>query len=134
MKTLLYADDRAGQLLWNILTPVLIYSAEMLGEIADDIVAIDQAMKWGFGWELGPFELWDAIGLEKSIKKLEEKNGKVPDWVKEMLRARLLLPFIKKKRVNDITTIRVNIILIEENPKVLNLAENKAAKRSNQEK
>src|SRR4051794_25489336 len=60
MKTLLYADDAVGNLLWNILTPVMVYSAGRLGEIADNIVAIDQAMKWGFGWELGPFELWDT--------------------------------------------------------------------------
>ena len=38
------------------------------GEIADDIVAIDRAMKWGFGWEMGPFETWDAIGVKKSVE------------------------------------------------------------------
>lgn len=85
MKALIYADDRAGQLLWNILSPALLYSAELLGNIADDVVAIDQAMKWGFGWELGPFEVWDAIGVEKSVKKMEEASLEVPAWVKEML-------------------------------------------------
>ena len=69
MKTLLYSDDDAGKLLWNIITPVLVYSAQVTGEIADDIVAIDRAMKWGFGWEQGPFEIWDAIGLERSLQK-----------------------------------------------------------------
>ena len=58
---------------YGIFLSLSCYSAEYLGEIADDIVAIDQAMKWGFGWELGPFELWDAIGLEESVKKVEEK-------------------------------------------------------------
>jgi 3-hydroxyacyl-CoA dehydrogenase len=81
MKALVYADDRAGQLLWNILSPVLSYSAHLLGTIADDIVAIDRAMKWGFGWEMGPFETWDAIGLEKSVSKMKE----VPAWINEML-------------------------------------------------
>ncbi|MEH7344151.1 3-hydroxyacyl-CoA dehydrogenase NAD-binding domain-containing protein [Bacillus sp. JJ1532] len=85
MKALIYADDRAGQLLWNILSPALLYSAELLGTIADDVVAIDQAMKWGFGWELGPFEIWDAIGVEKAVKKMEEAGLEVPVWVKEML-------------------------------------------------
>ena len=51
------------------MSPVLTYSAELHGEIADDIVAIDHAMKWGFGWEMGPFETWDAIGVEKSVAK-----------------------------------------------------------------
>ena len=58
------------------LIPVLVILLKKLGEIADDIVAIDQAMKWGFGWELGPFEIWDAIGLEKSIQKIEERMSR----------------------------------------------------------
>ncbi|MGN7300551.1 3-hydroxyacyl-CoA dehydrogenase NAD-binding domain-containing protein [Ferdinandcohnia sp. SAFN-114] len=85
LKTLLYAEDRAGKLLWNITSPALIYSAALLGEIADDIVAIDEAMKWGFGWQLGPFETWDAIGLEKSVKKMEAEGAQVPEWIKEMI-------------------------------------------------
>ena len=85
MKTLIYAEDRAGKLLWNIFAPTLTYTAQLAYEIADDIVAIDQAMKWGFGWELGPFESWDAIGLTKSVEKMEAEGIQVPDWVKEML-------------------------------------------------
>lgn len=85
LKALVYAKDRAGELLWNIITPTLLYSAKLHKEIADDIVAIDQAMKWGFGWEQGPFEVWDAIGVEKSVQKMEENGVVVPTWVKEML-------------------------------------------------
>ncbi|MCL6572518.1 MAG: 3-hydroxyacyl-CoA dehydrogenase/enoyl-CoA hydratase family protein [Bacillus sp. (in: Bacteria)] len=85
MKALVYADDRAGQFLWNTLTPSLVYSAQLLGEIADDIVAIDRAMKWGFGWEMGPFETWDAIGVEKSVQMIKEAGGVVPFWVTDML-------------------------------------------------
>ncbi|MDQ0219687.1 3-hydroxyacyl-CoA dehydrogenase [Peribacillus cavernae] len=85
MKALVYSEDRAGQLLWNILSPVLTYSAELTGSIADDVVAIDQAMKWGFGWSAGPFETWDAIGLEKSVARMEEEGKQVPRWIKEML-------------------------------------------------
>ena len=85
MKALVYSDDRAGQLLWNMLSPVLVYSAELLGRIADDIVAIDQAMKWGFGWSLGPFELWDAIGVEESVARMEQDGVRVPTWVKDFL-------------------------------------------------
>ena len=85
IKSLVYAKDRAGELLWSILHPALTYSANLLGEIADTIVDIDKAMKWGFGWELGPFEVWDAIGLEKSVQRMEEEGHEVPKWVKEML-------------------------------------------------
>ena len=86
LNTLVYSDDRAGQFLWNIIMPTLLYSAEIAYEIADNIVSIDQAMKWGFGWELGPFETWDALGLEKSISILEKQGKSVPKWVKEMLK------------------------------------------------
>ncbi|MGM7702687.1 3-hydroxyacyl-CoA dehydrogenase NAD-binding domain-containing protein [Pseudalkalibacillus sp. Hm43] len=87
LKALVYADDRAGQLVWSILKPVLLYSAEKAYEIADDIKAIDDAMKWGFGWELGPFETWDAIGLEKSVERMKKEGETIPGWVTEMLEA-----------------------------------------------
>ena len=74
LKTLIYANDRVGELLWNAFAPTLIYSAQLIGEIADDIVAIDNAMKWGFGWAQGPFEMWDAIGVERSIMKMKEEE------------------------------------------------------------
>ncbi len=85
LKALIYAEDRAGALLWNIFSPVFIYSAELLGTIADDIVAIDNAMKWGFGWEMGPFEAWDAVGLEKSVRRMQEDGTNIPSWINEML-------------------------------------------------
>ncbi|MGG5252102.1 3-hydroxyacyl-CoA dehydrogenase NAD-binding domain-containing protein [Neobacillus sp. SM06] len=85
VKALVYAKDRAGEFLWTILSPVLLYSAELLGTIADDLVAIDRAMKWGFGWEMGPFETWDAIGVEKSVQKMKESGAEIPQWVTLML-------------------------------------------------
>ncbi|WP_338788531.1 3-hydroxyacyl-CoA dehydrogenase/enoyl-CoA hydratase family protein [Metabacillus sp. FJAT-53654] len=85
LKALIYSKDRAGLLLQNITIPTLIYSAELLGDIADNIVAIDRAMKWGFGWEVGPFELWDAIGVKQAIEVMETKGFTVPAWVKEMV-------------------------------------------------
>lgn len=85
LKTLVYAEDRAGTLLQAIILPTLLYSAKLYKDIADHIVSIDQAMKWGFGWELGPFETWDAIGVRRSVEKIKENGSTVPDWVEEML-------------------------------------------------
>lgn len=85
VKTLVYANDRAGELLWNIFAPTLIYAAELTGVIADDITEIDNAMKWGFGWSQGPFELWDAIGVKKSVEKMEAEGRVVPEFVKQLL-------------------------------------------------
>ncbi|WP_442893565.1 3-hydroxyacyl-CoA dehydrogenase/enoyl-CoA hydratase family protein [Bacillus sp. 2205SS5-2] len=87
LKSLVYSDDKAGNLLWNILSPVLLYSAELFGTIADDVVAIDQAMKWGFGWEFGPFETWDGIGIEASVKKMQAEGKEIPAWITNMLAA-----------------------------------------------
>ncbi|AYC30056.1 3-hydroxyacyl-CoA dehydrogenase/enoyl-CoA hydratase family protein [Paenisporosarcina cavernae] len=87
VKTLVYAKDRTGELLWNILAPTLVYSAELHGEIADDIVAIDQAMKWGFGWEQGPFEVWDAIGVADSVERLKTEGYTIPAFVQQLLDA-----------------------------------------------
>lgn len=85
MKTLVYANDRAGEILWHTLATTLCYSAELHGEIADDIVAIDQAMKWGFGWQQGPFEIWDAIGVAKSVEKLTAEGVTIPTFVQQLL-------------------------------------------------
>ncbi|SDZ64196.1 3-hydroxyacyl-CoA dehydrogenase [Evansella caseinilytica] len=85
LKALVYADDRAGELIWNILKPSLLYSAQVCKEVADSIRSVDAALKWGFGWELGPFETWDAIGVEKSVQRMEAEGDTVPSWVKEML-------------------------------------------------
>lgn len=85
MKTLVYAEDRTGELLWSILSPTLRYSAELNGEIADDIVAIDNAMKWGFGWQQGPFETWDAIGVQKSVEKMKQEGHDTPAFVQRLL-------------------------------------------------
>ncbi len=85
IKTLIsQKGDEASDFIWSIIKPVLIYSAELVGEIADDILAIDQAMKWGFGWTMGPFEIWDAIGIKKSVERMQADGDTVPDWIIEL--------------------------------------------------
>lgn len=86
IRSLAYSDDPAGKFFWELLAGTLIYAANRIPEIADDIVAVDNAMKWGFGWELGPFETWDAIGVAKSVKRMSRENKKVPQRVAEMLK------------------------------------------------
>ncbi|WP_404324511.1 3-hydroxyacyl-CoA dehydrogenase/enoyl-CoA hydratase family protein [Cytobacillus firmus] len=127
LKALVYSDDRSGQLLWNILSPALLYSAQLHGEIADDVIAIDRAMKWGFGWELGPFETWDAIGVEKSVRKMEEAGEEVPAWVKEMLE-KGINSFYKEEEGQKYFYHNGEYRLIEENPKVINLKQLKKQK------
>jgi 3-hydroxyacyl-CoA dehydrogenase len=64
---------------------MMVYAVEMIGEVADDIVNIDRAMRWGFSWEMGPFETWDALGVENVVKRLEKEGRPVPQMVQDML-------------------------------------------------
>ena len=70
-----------------MLYETLIYSANRLGEIADDVVDIDRALRWGFGWERGPFETWDALGVKATAAKMEAAGYTVPGWVREQIAA-----------------------------------------------
>ena len=62
--------DPAGQFLWAALSDLWNYSANRIPEISDNVVEIDRAMKLGFNWELGPFELWDAAGIELTVNRM----------------------------------------------------------------
>ncbi|MCP4500668.1 MAG: 3-hydroxyacyl-CoA dehydrogenase/enoyl-CoA hydratase family protein [Deltaproteobacteria bacterium] len=79
--------DKAADLFWNVTGASCAYSATRLGEIADDVVQIDNGMKWGFGWGIGPFESWDAMGVKASVERMEKDGINVPAWVKDMLAA-----------------------------------------------
>jgi 3-hydroxyacyl-CoA dehydrogenase len=78
---LLSFEDPAASFAWKLTAQTLAYSAALVGEIADDIVSIDRAMRWGFNWELGPFEAWDAIGVAASVQRMQKEGIAVPDWV-----------------------------------------------------
>jgi 3-hydroxyacyl-CoA dehydrogenase len=82
---LLEGDDRLAKLAWEVTARTLIYSANMLGEIADDVVNCDRAMRWGFNWDLGPFETWDAIGVRSSVERMQADGMEVPEVVTRML-------------------------------------------------
>ncbi|HEX9638405.1 MAG TPA: 3-hydroxyacyl-CoA dehydrogenase NAD-binding domain-containing protein [Acidobacteriota bacterium] len=81
---LLFGADPVGELLWVLLAPGLAYSALCVPEIAPDVLTVDRAMRWGFGWELGPFELWDLLGFERVRERLRESGWKLPEWVERL--------------------------------------------------
>ncbi len=87
IKNLFYAGDVGGQFTFSHLSETLIYAANRVPEIADDIVNVDNAMKWGFAWRMGPFEMWDAVGVGKSAAKMKESGREIPGWVDEMLQS-----------------------------------------------
>lgn len=89
VKALLGADPKSDHaaFAWETLKRTLLYSARQLGVIADTVSDIDKAMKWGFGWELGPFELWDALGLASSVERMRNEGEDVPEWVLDWLKS-----------------------------------------------
>lgn len=85
IRLLINEDDRAGQYLWHLHAFYLAYASNRVPEITDSIVNIDNAQKWGFGHEMGPFEIWDAIGVQETIPAFEAAGYPVADWVKQMV-------------------------------------------------
>jgi 3-hydroxyacyl-CoA dehydrogenase len=77
--------DKAGAFLWAALSDLWTYAANRVPEISDSIVEIDQAIKLGFNWELGPFELWDAAGLETTVNRMKKEGKPVAANVEKLL-------------------------------------------------
>ena len=84
LNAIVRSDDVAGEFLWKTFSRTLIYSANLVGVIADDVYSIDRAMKWGFGWELGPFEVLDAIGLNYFVDRCKKDGVAVPSWLLDL--------------------------------------------------
>jgi 3-hydroxyacyl-CoA dehydrogenase len=85
IKTLVWGDDRVGEFLWKTSSRLSRYAANRIPEIADTVVEIDNALKWGFGWEIGVFEAWDAFGVRDSVERMRKEGQPVPANVEAML-------------------------------------------------
>lgn len=85
LRSLVDAIDPAGELVWHTLSRTMAYASHRIPEIADSLVDIDNAMRWGFGWEMGLFETWDALGVAETTQRMESEGVSVAPWVHEML-------------------------------------------------
>jgi 3-hydroxyacyl-CoA dehydrogenase len=85
VKALFLAKDRAGEFLRATLGPTLLYAARIAPDVAGSIDDVDRAMRWGFAWELGPFETWDAIGIREVLGALDIAPDAAPDVVAKAL-------------------------------------------------
>ncbi len=85
IRLLLSEEDRAAQFLWHHHAFYLAYASNRVPEITESIVNVDNAQKWGFNHEMGPFEIWDALGVAETIPQFEEAGYPVADWVKQMV-------------------------------------------------
>jgi len=85
IQSLVFTDDAEGNFAWDLMSSTLGYSSSLVPEISDDIVNVDRAMRWGFAWAQGPFELLDAIGPAKFAEKYSAGGGKVDGMLKVLL-------------------------------------------------
>jgi len=84
VKMVVGASDKGAEFAWKSIRDTLIYTVNRIPEIADDVVNVDNAMRWGFNWEIGPFEMFDAIGVQAFVKRAEKDGVKVPESLKEV--------------------------------------------------
>jgi 3-hydroxyacyl-CoA dehydrogenase len=87
LQMLVASDDRAGRFLWKLFSDVFLYSAERIPEIADRVVEIDNAMRWGYAHSYGPFELWDALGFAEVCDRIEQEGRELPRIIQDMREA-----------------------------------------------
>jgi 3-hydroxyacyl-CoA dehydrogenase len=85
IKSLVWGKDNVAEFLWKTMSRTFRYAANRIPEIADTIVEIDNAIKWGFGWEIGVFETWDAVSVKESVDRMKVENQPVPENVQKML-------------------------------------------------
>jgi len=85
LQFLVHQDDRVGTFVWETQRELMLYAANRLPEISDSVQAVDRALQWGFNWEMGPFQRWDAIGVQNVVDRLEEEGRDVPQSVYDML-------------------------------------------------
>ena len=84
LKALVVGNDKAAEFAWKSLRDTLLYALNRIPEVADDIVNIDNGMKWGFNWEIGPFEMFDAIGVEAFVKRADKDGIEIPDTIRNI--------------------------------------------------
>ncbi|MEG2174577.1 MAG: 3-hydroxyacyl-CoA dehydrogenase NAD-binding domain-containing protein [Oscillospiraceae bacterium] len=87
LRTLIAQNTPDALFAWDVIRDTLIFCAARIPEIADDYKTIDDGMKWGYNWLLGPFEIWDALGVESSVARMRADGKTVPQWVLDRLAA-----------------------------------------------
>lgn len=87
LRAMVYGELEENKFVWEHLKNILLYSASKIPEIADDYKEIDNAMVWGYNWNLGPFQIWDKIGVEESIMKMKQEGEDIPLWIEKKIKS-----------------------------------------------
>ncbi len=128
---LVAGKDPGSRFAWDVTAETLLYAARRIPEVADDIASVDRALRWGFGWEVGPFEIWDALGVPASVARMESDGRDVPESVRA-LAASESPSFYRREgsatRVWDLG--RREPVALADRPKVVVLSDLKGAGRT----
>ena len=129
LKVLLEAEDRAGQLVRSLTYHSLAYASATIPEIADTVLPIDNAIRWGFGHEMGPFETWDALGVQNTLQAIKSAGFEPGAWVDEMLATGhpTFYEYDGDRKVKVYNPIRCSYDLIERPSWMIVLKEEKAS-------
>ncbi len=128
LRRLLGGGDRAAALAWRLLGGTLRYAATQVPEIADGPLAVDKAMRWGFGWELPPFAAWDTLGVEEVARRLAAEGAALPPLVEAVLAAEPRAFYAEAKGGRTVFDPKTRgHRVVPEDPAVLSLARRKAA-------
>jgi 3-hydroxyacyl-CoA dehydrogenase len=87
LKSLISGKDKASEFAWRLFRDVTIYSCKRIPEIAGDVVNIDNAMRWGFAWDQGPFETVDSLGIKDMVKRMKEEKVEIPVFLDKAAKA-----------------------------------------------
>ena len=120
LKVLFNGTDVAAEVAREYLCNNFIYAANRVPEISDTIVGIDNAMKWGYNHQLGPFETWDAVGVKEAVEVMKKLKLKVPKKIEDMLKAGHKSFYVKKKDgMYYYNFAKKGYVKLEENPKII---------------
>jgi len=121
--------DKAQQFLWSAISETCLYAARRVPEISDNLVDVDRAMRWGFGWELGPFEMVDALGLDAFAAQAKKEGRALPAWLAKVLLGGRKSFYESEKGVTTVLDLAMGSKKVEEPAGILILKSLKEAGR-----
>jgi 3-hydroxyacyl-CoA dehydrogenase len=130
VKAMFNGTDIAAELTREYLSNNFIYAANRIPEICDTIVGIDNAMKWGYNHQLGPFETWDAVGLREAVAVMKSLKKAVPKKIEEMLKKGFTAFYLKKEDgLYFYDFERKDYVKLEQNPRIILIPDLKEQKK-----
>lgn len=128
LRLIVAEEDRAAKFLWATGSFGFRYAASLIPSVSENLLSIDEAMKWGFMHELGPFERWDALGVNESVARMESEGESVPEWVVDMLAAGVESFYQREdgRKIGYYDPASRDYVRIPPDPRVVSISELKA--------